>query len=339
MTQNKPFRYSSCILFLFFILLVGCSKAYEYKTDGPFVTALISPGGPDDFRNLISSHIAIYEDGTLVLSEDGSNKTDKPIWKSQIEQKEIEKLKEIIEDNEFQKLEDDVTSPSDDGSRYNITVNFVDGSKKVEGWNPVNEQFNTIHRYVFSLVDDKDYTKWRTEIEEYKWEEHSLYTNTKDEYKENGPFFTLLMENKFSNDDDHIYFTQVSLDLDGNLLLSVEDERNRVIEDIKPMKKKLTKEEIASFQKVILDHFWKLNENQRDANKNLMEEMTVHMTDEKKTVEGHEPDHPRYVIIKDKIFDLIGTDVYESWLDSVEEYLVDHYKEPFSFDDLLKRSQ
>lgn len=152
-------------LFLFLlliVLLVGCNP-----TDNPFVTASISPAGPDDFQNLIDGYISISLDGSLILSNDESYEADEPTLKIQLSKKDIREVEEKIKESNFKKLPDDVSVPLEDGSHYHIQVNFLDESKKVEGWNPDDETFNALHHYLFSLVDDDEYDAWLREIEEY----------------------------------------------------------------------------------------------------------------------------------------------------------------------------
>ncbi len=152
-------------LFLFLlliVLLVGCNP-----TDNPFVTASISPAGPDDFRNLIDGYISNYQDGTLILSNDESYEADEPTLKIQLSKKDIREVEEKIKESNFKELPDDVSVPSEDGAHYHIQVNFLDESKKVEGWNPEDKNFIELHHYLFSLVDDDEYDAWLREIEEY----------------------------------------------------------------------------------------------------------------------------------------------------------------------------
>src|SRR5699024_7883463 len=49
----------------------------------------------------------------------------------------------------------------------------------------------------------------------------------------------------------------------------------------------------------------------------LEEAMTVHLTDESKTVGGKEPNNERYTFIKDSLFEQIDREDYESWQDKV----------------------
>lgn len=159
-------------LFLFsilIVLLVGCNNSYKYTTDGPFVTASISPAGPDDFRNLIGGYLSISLDGSLILSNDESYEVDEPTLEIQLTKKEIREVQKKIKEYNFRKLPDDVSVPSEDGSHYHIQVNFLDDSKKVKGWNPDDKNFNELHHYLFSLVDDDEYDAWLTEIEEYNF--------------------------------------------------------------------------------------------------------------------------------------------------------------------------
>src|SRR5690625_8016738 len=75
-----------------------------------------------------------------------------------------------------------------------------------------------------------------------------------------------------------------------------------------------------------------------------MEYMTVYFTEDFKTVSGYESDHPRYIGIKEAIFELVATDLYEEWekqiiehFDKVNEEEITRYLE--SFDDELLRSE
>src|SRR5699024_7008445 len=74
-------------------------------------------------------------------------------------------------------------------------------------------------------------------------------------------------------------------------------------------------DDIDKFQNILTNQFWKLNENESNPEGKLEEAMTVHLTDESKTVSGKEPNNERYTFIKDSLFEQIDSGDYESWQD------------------------
>lgn len=161
------------VLFIVILLLLtSCSAKTNYATDEPFIIVKYSPAGPDDYRNLYSHNYSIADDGTLMLyTETGGERSrliigeDVPVYEMELDQAKVEKVKQIIEENKFWKLEEDLTTPSEDGAFYYITVNLTDRSKKVGGLNPDHPHFIEIQNYVFDLVDREDARVWKEEIE------------------------------------------------------------------------------------------------------------------------------------------------------------------------------
>src|SRR5699024_8715392 len=186
-------KYIHAVLFFIAILLIGCSASYDYTEEEPFVIAS-SPAGPDDYRNLISEQIAIEQDGTTTISRATTDVTDEPILKVQLTQDEVNEIKEKIEEYQFKKIPNDVSTPSEDGAKYTIQVHFSDDVKEVTGWNPSNENFKKLHTYLFSFINDEEYATWRREIEEYIWQPHSLLEDDKEAYNEKKPFFTFNLQ-------------------------------------------------------------------------------------------------------------------------------------------------
>lgn len=307
------------------ILLVGCNHSYEYKTDGPFVTASVSPAGPDDFRNLIGEYISFYQDGTLVLSDGESNKLDKPILETQLNKKEVKEIQEKIEESNFRKLPDDVSAPAEDGAHYHIQANFVDDSKKVQGWNPVDEDFHELHHYLFTFIDEDDYTAWKTDMEEYMWEHHSLSNDDKEAYNEDGPFLTYRTEHHIAGDIYFsIYYTTITLDIDGNVVVFAEDKDNNKLTDVPIFKKTVDDDALAHFLETILENFWKLKENVSSDEGKKEEAITVFLTEEDKEVVGKEPDNRRFIQIKQEIIQLVDEDDLKQWQHEVEQTIIDN---------------
>lgn len=320
----KQNLFSRFVLFIWFALLIGCSASYNFATDGPFVTATVSPGGPDDYRNLISERITIYDDGTLILSHDKETETEAPIFKTQLTKDEIEQLKALIIKERFFQLDDDITTPSEDGTYHSITVFLTDRTREVSGWNPDNEHFHKIRKHIFNLIDKGDRTKWATEMSEYVWETDALSRYEIDQYNEDGPFFTLKLETPISSEYYHDkYYQEITLDLDGHLKVIAKDvdDDEREIKEIQPLELIVSNESMTHIQQLITENFWKLNETESSDDGNLMEYMTVYLAEDSKTVVGYEPDYQRYTWIKKAIFELIDSDLYEEW----EQQVIEHF--------------
>lgn len=327
MRKHTIGRYSTFVCLLI-ILISGCSNTYDYAKDEPFVTASFSPAGPDDFRNLISNKIAIYQDGTLILSADGNSDinmgTDKPELELQLDEEQIKLLQELIEDEKFGNLPNDVTAPSEDGAFYNITVNLTNESKEVNGLNPDNESFHKIHKHIFNLVDDEKYANWKNEVDEYVWDQNTLHTNEKNEYKENGPFLNVILEKDTSSfPEPLLYYYNLDLDIDGNLVYSVLDEEDKKVNDAPKLEVQLKKEELDDIQKIIEDNFWKLKNRISSGDGSQTESISIYLTEEDKTVEGDAPDHPRFIKIRDSILNSVDENDYKEWEEDVKEYMFD----------------
>src|SRR5699024_4266894 len=79
---------------------------------------------------------------------------------------------------------------------------------------------------------------------------------------------------------------------------------------------------IDKLQELIQMHFWKLNEHIINSEgENKSESITVQLTDESKTVQGSDPDHHRFLAIRDEIMDILDKEAYETWEDEVNESL------------------
>lgn len=331
------------LLVIWFALLVGCSPSYDFATDGPFVTTTVSPGGPDDYRNLISETIAIYDDGTLILSSDGETETAAPIYQTELTKDEIEQLKTLIIEEDFFKLDNDITTPSEDGAKYSITVFLTDQTKKVSGWNPDNEHFHTIRKHILKLVNQESRSQWSTEMSEYVWETDALSRYDIGQYNEGGPFLSLMIENPIPTEYYYDqYYQEMTLDLDGNLKIIAKayEDHETEIKEIEPLELTVSDESIAHIQHLIKENFWKLNEVESNYDGKFMEYMTVYLSEASKTVSGYEPDNPRYTTLKEAIFKLIPDDLLKAWdqqvlehFDQANEEEVTEYLE--SFDDEL----
>src|SRR5699024_12118780 len=95
------------------------------------------------------------------------------------------------------------------------------------------------------------------------------------------------------------------------------DKDEKSMKDTKPVKIIFNHDNIDKCQNILTNQVWKLNENESNPEGKLEEAMTVHLTDESKTVGGKEPNNERYTFIKDSLFEQIDSEDYESWQDKV----------------------
>ena len=162
---------------LFMLFFVGCSEEYDYETEGPFIIVTTSPAGPDDYRNFFPRNISIHSDGTLRIYTKSFDEfiigKDAPIFETQLEEEQVETLKELIKKHNFLKMEENLEDPTvmDGGYEY-ITVILSDTSKKVGGLNPTDPAFSEIKDYVYELVDNDSYNNWLQQVKEYIFERY-----------------------------------------------------------------------------------------------------------------------------------------------------------------------
>src|SRR5699024_4881300 len=105
----------SFVLFLPFFILMSCSPSYDLSTEGPIVMISTSPAGPDDYRHLISEYITVYADGTVVLSHEENPEKDAPTFQTKINKDDTRQIEDLIRDEKFQSLDEDVSTPTEDG--------------------------------------------------------------------------------------------------------------------------------------------------------------------------------------------------------------------------------
>src|SRR5690625_4136374 len=331
MEVRKILRKTKLFGILFFTLMVflvvGCTNKYNYATNEPFIVVTSYSAGPNDYREMYEENVAIDHDGKLVLYTIGDDdliiKQDAPILEVKLNDEQINQVKKVIEENEFWKLPRDVSTPSEDGGFGYITVNLTDKTKEVGGLNPDDERFNDIFQSAWSLVDSEDYQSWTEEIEEHIWENNSLRSSKKTDYNMDAPFLVLGQEHIWVEDSRNVYHHDVSIDMDGNVVLYAEEESNvKIGHDARKLAVQLTDRELEEVQELMHVHFWKLNELLRNPDGgNRMESITVHLTEEEKTVRGEDPNRPRFITIRDQIINLVDEEEYESWIGKIEKYI------------------
>src|SRR5699024_12315974 len=99
------------------------------------------------------------------------------------------------------------------------------------------------------------------------------------------------------------YIEEITLNNNGSLKVVAKDQDEKVIKDIEPLKITFNDDDIDKFQNILTNQFWKLNENEYNPEGKLEEDMTVHLTDDLKTVNGKKPNNERYPFNNDSIID------------------------------------
>ena len=96
-------------------------------------------------------------------------------------------------------------------------------------------------------------------------------------------------------------------------------------DDAPVLNMQLKSEELEKMKELIQTHFWKLNVFIRnvDSSGGNMESITVNLADEAKRVRGAEPDHPRFVTIRNYIIDLVDEEDYKAWTKELEEHITE----------------
>lgn len=333
MEVRKIYRKVSLILccLLFPLLIFGCTMKYDYTTDEPFLITSWYPAGADDYRNMYDKNISIDHSGNLILYTTAKDDqlrigNNAPVLEIQLDDNQVNHVKNIIQEQKFWRLPEDVSTPSEDGSFSYIIVNLTDKSKKVGGLNTDHPRFIEIRKYILSLVDDDDFMRWTEDIEEHIWEMNSLHSNNKTDYSMDDPFLLLSIEHIWADSSLNLYHHNISIDVDGNLVLFADEEKNVVIgEDAPVLNMQLKSEELEKMKELIQTHFWKLNVFIRnvDSSGGNMESITVNLADEAKRVRGAEPDHPRFVTIRNYIIDLVEEEDYKAWTKELEEHITE----------------
>src|SRR5699024_8014701 len=96
--MNKQRSLLYIPLFIYSILLIGCSLTYDFASAGKIITVTTSSGGSDEYRNLISKNITVYADGTVILANDEDPENNAPIFITKIKKAQIDQIKNLLEE-------------------------------------------------------------------------------------------------------------------------------------------------------------------------------------------------------------------------------------------------
>lgn len=159
------------VLLVSVLFLSGCGAKKEYVEEEPFITLTWHPAGLDRYENLYNRNIYIWQDGRIRLEAEHPEKgiigDDAPVLEKDVSVEKIKELKESIQKNHFDILEEDLTSNSVDGTFEYISVHWEGSTKKVGGLNPDNKWFVALFNDIQELINQEEYSNWEKEIQNY----------------------------------------------------------------------------------------------------------------------------------------------------------------------------
>lgn len=180
MSMHRTFILPITILgFLIFITLSGCNESAEsidFADEGPFIQKTSTPSGENYYLDFYPRNIAVYNDGTIRIFTEATDdiivEDDAPMVEKQLTDEELAKIKTTIEENNFLKLDKDLSHPEDTHpSGLHLTVYTKTDSRKVYAESPFDENFKAVADAVSNHVQD-EYYEWLEDIEEYIYEKN-----------------------------------------------------------------------------------------------------------------------------------------------------------------------
>lgn len=168
------------LVFIMFVLLIGCTKKIDFVEKEPFVKLELYSASSGTYLDHFPKIITVSNDGSVhvsteeVVGFDGSMEVevgeDAPTIEKEISTTEVKEIKLVIEKNRFFSIPKDVTDYDVmDGSGSRITVYEEDQKRKVGGENSNNKHYNAIEAIIFHHVSD-EYDDWEKETEDYLYE-------------------------------------------------------------------------------------------------------------------------------------------------------------------------
>jgi len=168
------------LICLILMLLIGCTNKIDFAEEKPFVKLELYSASQGTYLDHFPKNITVSNDGSVQLyTEEVVDRLgdvelkvgeDAPIVKKKISAKKVEEIKDVIEENNFFSIPEDVTDYGVmDGGGSTITVYEKEQERKVGGENSRNEQYNAIEKIIFEQVRE-EYYDWEKETREYLFE-------------------------------------------------------------------------------------------------------------------------------------------------------------------------
>lgn len=168
------------LVFIMFVLLIGCAPKIDFADGDPFVKLELYSASAGTYVDHFPKIITVSNDGSVhvftkeIVRRNGKIEMevgdDAPTIKKEISAKEVKEIKQVIEENRFFSIPEDVTDSSvmdGDGSR--ITVYEKGKQREVGGENSSHKRYNAIEEIIFNQVKD-EYGDWKKETEDYLFE-------------------------------------------------------------------------------------------------------------------------------------------------------------------------
>ena len=182
---NKVLLGSKIIGLMFIMLLTGCTNEYEFNEiefveEGPFVKLELYSASSGTYLDHFPKIITISKDGNVqvftkeMVSENGRIEMEvgdnPPTIEKKISSKQVEEIKQVIKENQFFSIPEDVTHYGVmDGGGSRITVYEKNQQRTVGGENSSHQKYNEIEEIIFNQVKD-EYYEWVKQTEDYLFE-------------------------------------------------------------------------------------------------------------------------------------------------------------------------
>lgn len=167
-------RHKTSLLFaglLLFLLLSGCEKEIHFETDAPFITVTQSPAGLIEQERSFKRVMQVDTSGRLKLFAKSVGRltigSDAPVYEKQLTEEEVNEIQKSLINYDFFKLPEDVSTPSDDGTFWEVQVLTDEGKRVSGGLNPTNADFAIIADTVWEKVSNEAFHDWVEETAEY----------------------------------------------------------------------------------------------------------------------------------------------------------------------------
>lgn len=158
------------------LFLSACGNKIDFTSKGRFIQLQLYSASEGTLLDHFPQFITIYHDGTIemytenMLDRHGEVELETegaPVAKKTISNKEVDHLKQKLEDKNFLSLDEDLTDYHVmDGGGSRITVYMKDNEKIVGGNNVDNKKYNEIKDIIYAYVED-EYKDWYDETRDY----------------------------------------------------------------------------------------------------------------------------------------------------------------------------
>lgn len=125
-------------------------------SDGVFLKYTYAPAGEILVYEMFDTNVEVSSDGSVrIYSNDflEAFMDEYPIRTMQLSEEDIATLKEAILENDILSLREDISSESNDGDYFYLTVYTKDGEHRTGGLNPINKKFMAVKDLVYEMTE------------------------------------------------------------------------------------------------------------------------------------------------------------------------------------------